>query len=171
LSLQRLIERFSPHRVISLGDSFHDDRQVKLLDNNEKALLEGMMKGREWLWIIGNHDPEKDKAIAGEIATSLKIHGITLTHHPLETLPASHDAGSLAVIAGHLHPAASLNRSGRRRMKFVASANVSDPNGASGAASPKPQFPSSALSSRTIRPSRTAQSPHAACDGRANGRR
>ena len=109
LSLKRLVERFAPRRIISLGDSFHDDRQAKLLEDKEKILLEALMKGREWLWITGNHDPEKQKSISGEVAASFEIGGLTLMHHPLEE--ALEEKG---FISGHLHPAASLIRSGRR---------------------------------------------------------
>jgi hypothetical protein len=67
-----LIERYAPRLVIALGDSFHDgggpDRMADLIS---RASLKALQRGRDWIWITGNHDPEPAENIGGRFAQVL----------------------------------------------------------------------------------------------------
>ena len=56
--LARLIARYAPRCVIALGDSFHDGGGPARLADSDRATLGALQRGRDWIWIAGNHDPE-----------------------------------------------------------------------------------------------------------------
>ena len=114
LALGGVIGRYDPRRVIALGDSFHDVGGPDRLDGGDADALAAMQAGREWVWIIGNHDPALPKAIGGEVVEELAISGLTLRHAP--------DPGTRCELAGHLHPVGKVVRRGGgvRRRCFVA---------------------------------------------------
>ena len=119
-TLQRLgqvIARFQPSRVVALGDSLHDRRAGSRIDAIDLVLLASMQKGRQWVWIRGNHDPEIGRAFGGDVCDHLDVGGLRLQHEPsLETGGPE--------ISGHLHPVARLAGRGAtvRRPCFVADA-------------------------------------------------
>jgi DNA ligase-associated metallophosphoesterase len=88
-----------PRRVIALGDSFHTSRAAADLDAENRARLAALQRGRDWLWILGNHDRLPPCDIGGETADEIGLRGISLRHEP---------GGSPLEIAGHLHPAARI---------------------------------------------------------------
>jgi uncharacterized protein len=106
--LSRVIDRYRPETVISLGDNFHDRVGSALMPADCRALIVDMARGRDWIWITGNHDPDGVTGLPGIVAESLAVAGITFRHEPQPGIVA-------AEIAGHLHPAATL----RRREKTV----------------------------------------------------
>jgi len=101
-----LIERYAPRLVIALGDSFHDGGGPERMADVSRATLKSLQRGRDWLWITGNHDPEPADNIGGRFADMLALGPLTFRHEP------SHDviAGE---IAGHLHPQARIAQRGR----------------------------------------------------------
>lgn len=99
--LARVMARFAPARVIALGDSFHDAHVADQMAPELLAELRSLQQGREWLWILGNHDPSLPDCLAGTRRTATTIRGLTLTHEP-QPEPARPQ------IAGHLHPVARL---------------------------------------------------------------
>ena len=113
--LAALIAHYAPRRVVALGDSFHDRRAGTRIAESDVATLKTLQKGRDWVWIAGNHDPDPPVGLGGEACDMLHIGAVTLRHEPT--------AGALAEIAGHLHPAARVaGASGSvRRRCFVAS--------------------------------------------------
>ena len=116
-TLQRLgdvIQRFQPARVVALGDSLHDRGAETRIDPVDLILLAGAQKGRAWLWIRGNHDPEIGRAFGGQVLDFVEIGGVRLQHEPAPGITG-------AEIAGHLHPAARLVGRGAtvRRRCFV----------------------------------------------------
>src|SRR6185437_7556259 len=54
--LARLILRYMPRVVIALGDSFHDGGGPARLREEDRESLQAMQRGRDWIWITGNHD-------------------------------------------------------------------------------------------------------------------
>lgn len=111
-TLERLAEalaRWSPRRVIALGDSWHDKGGPSRLGAADRAALAALQAGRDWLWITGNHDPDPAPAalgLPGDVAAETSIGAVRLVHEP-----------SLAPgceIAGHLHPVAAIRPRGRR---------------------------------------------------------
>jgi len=105
--LGRVIARYQPAGVVCLGDSFHDDGAGARLAAEDLATLQGLMAGRQWTWIAGNHDPVPPAAVGGTVAAELMIGPLILRHEPRPHPVAGE-------IAGHLHPKAALRVRGRR---------------------------------------------------------
>jgi DNA ligase-associated metallophosphoesterase len=102
--LAQLILRYAPRRVVALGDSFHDGGGHARLASNDRETLTGLQRGRDWIWIAGNHDPEPASDIGGTFETTLAVAGLTFRHLP---------TGAEGEIAGHLHPVARVSHRGR----------------------------------------------------------
>lgn len=102
-----LINRYAPRTVVALGDNFHDPRGHERLANTDRTALCAVQRGREWIWIAGNHDPEPADGIGGQFLETLAVAGLQFRHGP-SPAPISGE------IAGHLHPVARV--SGRGRM-------------------------------------------------------
>lgn len=111
--LARLIASYAPRIVVSLGDSFHDGGGPARLANADRDNLKAMQRGRVWIWITGNHDPEPAHNIGGAFHGSLTLGGLTFRHLP---------SGGAGEICGHLHPVARITQRGRsmRRRCFAA---------------------------------------------------
>jgi DNA ligase-associated metallophosphoesterase len=103
--LADLMARYAPRVVIALGDSFHDGRGPARLADTDRAMLRSLQRGRDWIWITGNHDPEPAENIGGRFVTMLAIGALTFRHDPTETGEGE--------IAGHLHPVARVSMRGR----------------------------------------------------------
>ncbi len=110
--LERDIEQTKAERVVALGDSFHRDEGAETLLDTDRLRLLALLGKSHWTWISGNHDPSPH-ALGGVCVTGLEHRGLTLTHEPRR--------GSLGMVAGHLHPAATVysNGSATRRPCFV----------------------------------------------------
>src|ERR1700761_4033444 len=80
--LGALIARYTPRLVVALGDSFHDGRGPARLADTDRATLKAMQRGRDWVWIAGNHDPEPADNIGGRFLPELKIAALTFRHEP-----------------------------------------------------------------------------------------
>ena len=63
--LSHLIADYTPRCVVALGDSFHDGGGPARLGESDRENLRIMQRGREWIWIAGNHDPEPAEGIGG----------------------------------------------------------------------------------------------------------
>ena len=102
--LATVIAKYNPRMVIALGDSFHDrDAHARLSDDNRGTLM-ALQKGRDWIWISGNHDPALPSSLGGIVATEVAIGRIRFRHEP---------TGAFGEIAGHLHPKARVATRGR----------------------------------------------------------
>jgi uncharacterized protein len=101
-----LIERYVPRLVIALGDSFHDGGGPERMSDISRAALKALQRGRDWIWIAGNHDPDPAQDIGGRFADVLAIGPLTFRHQP-----SPHPCDG--EIAGHLHPQARIARRGR----------------------------------------------------------
>lgn len=115
-ALAEAVTRLKPDVVICLGDSFHDRGARARLDERDADAIRSLADNREWLWVIGNHDPEPPADLGGEIVHTLKLGPLTFRHAPMP------DAGP-GEVAGHLHPKAAVKVKGRRfvRRCFAAS--------------------------------------------------
>ncbi|OLP53241.1 metallophosphatase [Rhizobium rhizosphaerae] len=103
--LEQVIARHDPKHVLSLGDTFHDRRGAAMMPTHFREQLDGMMRGREFIFILGNHDPDGVADLPGVVASVLHLDGLTFRHEP----SAGQAPGE---IAGHLHPSASVTRRG-----------------------------------------------------------
>jgi DNA ligase-associated metallophosphoesterase len=104
--LARLIAHYAPRRVIALGDSFHDGDGPARLCASDRTTLAALQRGREWIWIAGNHDPEAPDGVGGRFATTLCVGAVRFRHEPSRDAPDGE-------IAGHLHPVARIVQRGR----------------------------------------------------------
>jgi len=113
--LTKLIARYAPRCVVSLGDSFHDCRGPARLSRENRDTIAVLQRGRDWIWITGNHDPEPAENIGGAFHATLTLGALTFRHLP---------AGATGEISGHLHPVARISQRGRsmRRRCFAADA-------------------------------------------------
>lgn len=108
-TLARLAHRvavWQPKQVIALGDSFHDAFAHQRVPGNCHSLLAGLMEGREWVWISGNHDPLPITGFGGVTLPELRLGGLVFRHQPQNVCEDGE-------IAGHLHPQAKLHRRSR----------------------------------------------------------
>jgi len=100
----RLVAHYAPRTVIALGDSFHDGDGPARIAAADSAALAALQRGRDWIWITGNHDPDPADGIGGSFCGMLAIGALTFRHQP---------TGADGEIAGHLHPVARVNARGR----------------------------------------------------------
>jgi DNA ligase-associated metallophosphoesterase len=99
-----LIARYAPRTVIALGDSFHDGKGPARIAATDRATLAALQRGRDWIWIAGNHDPDPAHGIGGTFTVTLAVGAVSFRHEP---------TGADGEIAGHLHPVARLSARGR----------------------------------------------------------
>ena len=104
--LARLITRYAPRLVVALGDSFHDGGGPQRISDTDRATLGALQRGREWIWIAGNHDPEPGEGIGGSFADTLACGPVVFRHAP-RAEPCDGE------VAGHLHPVARVTQRGR----------------------------------------------------------
>jgi hypothetical protein len=105
--LERLLKRFTPRRLISLGDSFHDGAAWDRLTPKERERLTAVSRAQDTIWIAGNHDPEPPAALGGTVAAEIAIGPLVFRHEPT---PGRRAPGE---VCGHLHPKARVRRRGR----------------------------------------------------------
>ncbi len=104
--LEAALDRYQPHVVVALGDSFHDRHGAGLMPDAPRERLKAAMAGRDWIWIEGNHDPEPPAGLGGTCAEEVSIG---LWHFRHEPSPG----GRNGEVAGHLHPCARVSGNGR----------------------------------------------------------
>ena len=117
--MQACLGLYQPRRVVCLGDSLHDVNAVRRMPQHYIDALNAMVsKSDNWWWILGNHDPEIPKQIAGERVSSLRIDDLLLVHEPEEH---SQLGDANAQIIGHFHPKArrKLNKHSIRGKCFL----------------------------------------------------
>jgi hypothetical protein len=105
--LKALQDLYEPQIVIALGDSFHDSKAAERISDDDAQSVMDLTKRCDWVWIIGNHDPEPPRNLGGRIALEIAIGPLSFRHQPIEGPCAGE-------VAGHLHPCASVSVRGRR---------------------------------------------------------
>jgi uncharacterized protein len=105
--LAAVIERHDPETVVCLGDSFHDGKAGQRLGQADGERLAGLIGGRRWIWILGNHDPAPPLHLGGAAQAELTLGPLLFRHiAAAEASPGE--------VSGHFHPKAALNWRGRR---------------------------------------------------------
>jgi len=114
--LAQLIARYAPRLVIALGDNFHDGDGAERLSDGDRSSLQALQRGRDWLWVTGNHDPNPVGGIGGAFAETITVGALSFRHLPTT-------ASVEGELCGHLHPCARVSRRGRTitRRCFAAS--------------------------------------------------
>ncbi len=104
--LAELVLHYSPRVVVSLGDNFHDGRGPGRVSTCDRGALAELQRGRDWIWITGNHDPQPAEGIGGVFAGEFAVGALVFRHIPTAAAPEGE-------IAGHLHPVARVSGRGR----------------------------------------------------------
>ncbi|RST86914.1 ligase-associated DNA damage response endonuclease PdeM [Aquibium carbonis] len=104
--LARVVEAYDPAAVISLGDSFHDVVGARHMPEPFRQRLGAIMSGRDWFWIVGNHDPEPPAGLPGRTVSEIAVGNLLFRHEPAARACDGE-------VAGHLHPGARIVRRGR----------------------------------------------------------
>ncbi|THK34954.1 ligase-associated DNA damage response endonuclease PdeM [Ensifer sp. MPMI2T] len=112
--LEAVIARHDPRTVISLGDNFHDRKGSAAMPDTFRQMIAAMARGRDWIWINGNHDPDGAWGLPGASMDEFRHAGLVFRHEP-SRIDAEGE------IAGHLHPSATVRRRERsvRRACFA----------------------------------------------------
>jgi DNA ligase-associated metallophosphoesterase len=76
------IASYAPRLVISLGDSFHDRSGSAHLPECYREQLQGLQRGRDWVWIEGNHDPDRPVGLEGSFCSELHVESLVFRHEP-----------------------------------------------------------------------------------------
>ena len=115
MRLTALVRRYRPKRIISLGDAFHDGEAEARMDAADVEALDSLMRGSDWLWVLGNHDPAPPARFAAPSEPEIAIGPLVFRHEPKE-------GAAEGEIAGHLHPCARVITEGGslRRRCFAA---------------------------------------------------
>lgn len=109
--LDRDLAATAARAVMALGDSFDGPEAADDLDPTDAARLRGLMEGRDWTWVSGNHDPGPPGAFGAETAEVI-LDGLNFRHIGGAATPE---------ISGHLHPKARL--AGRSHPCFALTEN------------------------------------------------
>jgi DNA ligase-associated metallophosphoesterase len=127
-----LIASYSPRVVVALGDSFHDREGPLRISPRDRTALKAQQRGRDWIWIAGNHDPDPADGIGGTFTTTFSLGPLTFRHDPAaryrtawtseagasdrtapQSAPSRTSVSSDGEITGHLHPSARVSQRGR----------------------------------------------------------
>ncbi len=106
--LEADITRTAPRHVLCLGDSFDDLQAETEMDEADRLWLTRLMAGRDWTWIVGNHDPGP-LSLAGSHRDTVHLGPLTFRHIA--------DPAQTAEVSGHYHPKARL--AGQSRPCFL----------------------------------------------------
>jgi hypothetical protein len=112
--LEAEVAALTPRAVVFLGDSFHDRRAEGRLAQRDAIRLAELARGRDLIWVVGNHDADGPRILPGDVAEDLMIGGLMLRHEPRPGVQPGETAG-------HLHPCARVVARGRgvRRRCFI----------------------------------------------------
>jgi DNA ligase-associated metallophosphoesterase len=94
--LEEAIDRYEPHSVIAVGDSFCGGASLSFRDID---WLKDLMEDREWRWVVGESGQPIPESVGGVICAAHAVANIKLRYEPTRA-PVSHE------IAGRMHPVA-----------------------------------------------------------------
>ncbi len=108
--LKSLIEKYSPTKLILLGDVYHSD------SNKEWKLLDDLLCkiSAEIIFVIGNHDKyfePQDIKFKAQFCDIFNCNDFTFSHKNI-------DIESQFVICGHIHPAYFFRTKGRQSLRL-----------------------------------------------------
>ena len=106
--LSRALNRNPVSHCIFLGDSFHTIAAAQSLADSYKAQLQQLTVGREFTWVLGNHDPLLPDFLNGTQSLSSSIGKIELRHQIAQNDHDTMLAPANGQIIAHYHPKAKL---------------------------------------------------------------
>lgn len=95
--LAALARKHDARAVWCLGDNFHDSAGEARLEPEAAELLRELTGALDWVWIVGNHDPDVSARWGGRVVEEMCVDGIHLRHaaDPHDCRPE---------MSGHYHP-------------------------------------------------------------------
>lgn len=97
IALEEAILRDKPDEVLFLGDSFHRADLAKSLAQHHQDKLQELAHGRNFIWVLGNHDPNLPDFLPGEVAMDYVNSNITFRHIAQPAIIGGE-------VSGHYHP-------------------------------------------------------------------
>jgi DNA ligase-associated metallophosphoesterase len=107
--LENIIKFFSPKKVITLGDNFHEKDSLKKIHKDSLFRINLLTEKYNFLWIIGNHDKylKGQNLLYGKSYSFYKINRYEFRHIKT-TLKKGHNFE----FSGHYHPKCLLKYNG-----------------------------------------------------------
>ena len=105
-ALAEAIDRDQPEMILFLGDSFHRAHLAETLPRTYRDQIESCCRGREAVWLVGNHDPELPEFLPGKTAEEFRTTGLTFRHIALPKEKGGE-------VSGHYHPKARIKTKAR----------------------------------------------------------
>ena len=99
--VEKVVNYFKPSRVISLGDSFHDDTWMERISKEQIAKILNLTNNYEWFWIQGNHDPCGVPSLGGINLSDYLDPPLTFRHEAKREIRDGE-------VSGHFHPKAKI---------------------------------------------------------------
>ena len=109
LNLKNIIEKYNPKRLISLGDSFHENKSIQKMERKYVNIINNLFHKINITWIEGNHDSNllfKEK-IQGNFKNFYKLKNFKFVHSKSEI-----DELNIFEFSGHYHPKITLKFNG-----------------------------------------------------------
>lgn len=104
--LEEVLRRHQPERVISLGDSFHDQGAPDRVSKGALDRVRALAAAHDWIWITGNHDPAPDPIWGGRAMEEFVLGPLVFRHQ-------AGDGTGAGEVSGHYHPKARVRLRGR----------------------------------------------------------
>jgi len=105
-TLARAIDAHRPERVICLGDSFHDRLAADRVSDADGSRIRALTGRADWLWVVGNHDPEPPADWGGRAIDEVTDGPLTFRHE-------ARGGAAPGEVSGHYHPRARVRLKGR----------------------------------------------------------
>ena len=106
--LEAALNRDKIQNCILLGDSFHNTNSAQSLAEPYKEKLQQLSKMRQFIWVLGNHDPLLPDFLPGKQCQSTYIDSIELRHQLEQNNDEKLVIPKGGQIIGHFHPKAKL---------------------------------------------------------------
>ena len=109
IRLEKIIKKYKPKKLISLGDSFHENKSIKYISESHINLLNNLLQNIEVTWIEGNHD--------SNLLLKENILGDFKNYHKLKSFKFIHSKSKISSkktfeFSGHFHPKISIKFNG-----------------------------------------------------------
>ena len=99
VKLKKLIEKFNPSTVISLGDNFHDNLTINNMPKEQINEITKITNKIKFIWINGNHDNKlvNKKRVGGKFFEILELDKFSFSHIKAKKI-------NKFEFSGHYHP-------------------------------------------------------------------
>ncbi len=109
LNLEYVINKYNPKRLISLGDSFHENSSIQNMKRKYIDIINNLFHKTDITWIEGNHDSNIlfKNQLVGSFKNFYKLKNFKFVHSKSEINDVN-----IFEFSGHYHPKISLKFNG-----------------------------------------------------------